>query len=532
MFKTSKLWWQIAIVVALLIAACFQTDSVPLSSEIAPTSTPAASTAGRPNIAATPTATDARGNVETTAVALSLPIIEIPDTSHGDSATDSVSSGSLAITSTAPTTTNLAALGELSAHLESTVAVSGTVVLSGTGAISATDAISGLLAVLNIGNISHTNSISSTNVVSGTALFTDEAAAAGSTVNELDARGVYTFLIQLSNDLLITSTMEVSSSVTVTHTELVDAVDAGETDAHDSAAQRGAEEEAGNDEAIEQASDVKLPESVEPNVAVTYTADVTTQLAVSVEVPVPPVAPLPRPEPLADGAQRTVRLPILMYHYLSVPPADANIYRQDLSVSPALFAQHLDWMLAAGYSTVSMYDLYAHLASGAPLPEKPVILTFDDGYRDVYENAFPLLKERGMTATLFVVTDFMDEERPEYLSWDMAREMLAAGFSIESHGRNHVSLKNKDSDYLVWQALGSLETIQFELGVRPRFISYPAGEYDQQTIDLFKSANYWAGLTTIQGATHHSDDLFQLHRVRIRGTTQPEELVRLLELDW
>ena len=61
----------------------------------------------------------------------------------------------------------------------------------------------------------------------------------------------------------------------------------------------------------------------------------------------------------------------------------------------------------------------------------------------------------------------MDEERPNYLTWEMAREMLAAGISIESHGRNHISLKNQDQDYLVWQALGSWETIQFELGVRP-----------------------------------------------------------------
>ena len=71
-----------------------------------------------------------------------------------------------------------------------------------------------------------------------------------------------------------------------------------------------------------------------------------------------------------------------------------------------------------------------------------------------------------------------------------------------------------------------------EIGVRPRFVSYPAGEYDQQTTDIFHSANYWAGLTTVQGSTHHSDDLFQLHRVRVRGTTTPEELLRLLGLEW
>jgi peptidoglycan/xylan/chitin deacetylase (PgdA/CDA1 family) len=137
-----------------------------------------------------------------------------------------------------------------------------------------------------------------------------------------------------------------------------------------------------------------------------------------------------------------------------------------------------------------------------------------------------------MTATFFVVTDFIDEQREEYLTWDMVREMYAAGMSIESHGRNHVSLRGKDDDYLVWQALGSLETLQYELGVRPRFISYPAGEYDQFTLDIFHSAHYWAGVTTVQGATHSSDNLFELRRVRVRGAMKPDELIRIMALDW
>jgi peptidoglycan/xylan/chitin deacetylase (PgdA/CDA1 family) len=237
-------------------------------------------------------------------------------------------------------------------------------------------------------------------------------------------------------------------------------------------------------------------------------------------------------QPTPDGVKRTANVPILMDHYLETPPADADIYRRDLSVSPERFEEHLSRLKREGYTTITLYDLLAYLTQGAPLPPKPVILTFDDGYRDQYENAFPLLLKYGMTATFFIVTDFIDEERPDYVTWPMVREMYAAGMSIESHGRNHVSLRGKDNDYLVWQALGSLETIEFELGVRPRFVSYPAGEYNQATIDIFHSANYWAGLTTVQGATHSSDDLFELRRVRIRGTTTADELARLLALDW
>ncbi len=240
----------------------------------------------------------------------------------------------------------------------------------------------------------------------------------------------------------------------------------------------------------------------------------------------------PDPGPTPDGVLRTARVPILMYHYVSEPPEDADAYRLDLSVPPELFAAQLDRILAEGYTTISLEQLLRHLVQGAPLPEKPVIITLDDGYRDNYENAFPLLRERGMTAAFFIVTDFIDEGRPEYLTWDMVREMRDAGMTIGSHGRNHVSLKEQDTDYLIWQALGSLETIQYELGERPWFVAYPGGEYDQATIDIFKSANYWAGLTTIQGATHRSDDLFQLRRVRVRGTTTPDDLARLLALDW
>jgi peptidoglycan/xylan/chitin deacetylase (PgdA/CDA1 family) len=248
----------------------------------------------------------------------------------------------------------------------------------------------------------------------------------------------------------------------------------------------------------------------------------------------PPFA-LPTPfqlEPTPDGVSRVAKVPIMMYHYLSAPPVDANIYRLDLSVTPELFATHLDRIKAEGYTTISLYDLVANLTGGAPLPEKSVIITFDDGYRDNYENAFPLLVSRDMMATFFVVTDFIDEKRQEYLTWEMIREMYAAGMSIESHGRNHVSLRGKDDDYLIWQALGSLETLEYELGVRPRFVSYPAGEYDQSTLDIFHSAHYWAGVTTVQGATHSSDNLFELRRIRVRGTTTPDELIRLMALDW
>lgn len=238
------------------------------------------------------------------------------------------------------------------------------------------------------------------------------------------------------------------------------------------------------------------------------------------------------PELQGDSLVRTAHVPVLMYHYLSEPPADADIYRRDLSVSPALFAAHLDRIAAEGYTVITLYDLMAYLLQGTAIPEKAVVITFDDGYRDNYENAFPLLRERGMSATFFIVMEFINLERPEYLTWPMVQEMAAAGMSIEAHGVDHTTLRGRNDADLAFQALRSYETIQNAVGRRARFISYPAGEFDETTIDTFREAGYWAGFTTVQGATLRSDDLFRLPRVRIRGTTTPDELARLLALDW
>lgn len=248
---------------------------------------------------------------------------------------------------------------------------------------------------------------------------------------------------------------------------------------------------------------------------------------------VPPLANLSGNPPLQpDGASRSVQVPILMYHYLSIPPDNADIYRRDLSVSPALFAAHLDRMLAEGYSVIPLYDLIAHLTQGTPLPPKPVVITFDDGYRDNYEYAFPLLRERNLPATFFIVMEFINQERPEYLTWEMVREMAAGGMDFEVHGVDHTTLRGRSRTDLEFQALRSYETIRNLLNYQPRFVSYPAGEYDQQTIEVFQSAGYWAGFTTVQGATHSSDRLFELERVRVRGTTTADELGNLLALDW
>lgn len=221
-----------------------------------------------------------------------------------------------------------------------------------------------------------------------------------------------------------------------------------------------------------------------------------------------------------------------MYHYISVPPADADIYRKDLSVAPERFESHLRYLQEHGYRTVTLDDLLAFLAGGAALPARPVILTFDDGYVDNYTAAYPLLRKYGMVGHFFIISDFVNQGRAGYMTWPQIEEMAAAGQRIGSHSRDHPDLKGKTVDYLVWQALGGLEAIQEHTGSHPRWISYPAGSYDDQAIAVYKSAHYWGGLSTEQGATHTLAQIFALKRVRVRGAHTADDLAALLQLEW
>lgn len=248
--------------------------------------------------------------------------------------------------------------------------------------------------------------------------------------------------------------------------------------------------------------------------------------------PSPTASPTCTPGPTPDGVARTLRVPILMYHYISSPPADADVYRRDLSVTPAQFESHLKYLVDAGYHVITLDDLLYALAQGRELPTQPVILTFDDGYEDNFTNAFPLLRTYNMVGHFFVISDFVNQERPGYMTWSQIEEMAAAGQRFGSHSRDHPNLNGKSDDYLVWQALGGKEALAEHLGQHPHWISYPAGQYGDRTIAVYKSAGYWGGLTTQQGTTHTLDDIFELQRVRVRGSHTAEDLGRLLELDW
>ena len=236
--------------------------------------------------------------------------------------------------------------------------------------------------------------------------------------------------------------------------------------------------------------------------------------------------------PTPDGVEREARVPILMYHYISVPPPDADDVRRDLSVTPQDFEEQLRYLVEAGYHSITLRDLIYYLTIGKRLPRQPIILTFDDGYRDNYTHAYPLLKKHGLVGTFFLITAPIDQENEEYISWDQVKEMSAGGMEFEPHTYTHPDLREQPVDYVVWQIMASKEAVEERTGKTSRFLSYPSGMYDQQVVDVLRSAYFWGAVTINQGDKQSSQQPFELKRIRIRGGDALDDFVIKLHLDW
>ncbi len=232
--------------------------------------------------------------------------------------------------------------------------------------------------------------------------------------------------------------------------------------------------------------------------------------------------------PIYDGTLRQVHVPILMYHYISPLPGDADEFRVGLTVEPHIFRGHLQYLYDAGYTTISLYDLHAALMIGAPLPPQPIILTFDDGHLDHYTEAFPVLQEFGFTATFFIIADRVDMNDPAYMTWGQIREMAAAGMNMEGHTKTHRELTGRDLDFLVYEIIGSMESVAAHTEQPAHMFAYPAGRYDDFTLEIIRTMPVWVAVTTEYGAYHTSDALLELPRLRVTGNMGAAGLDHLL----
>jgi peptidoglycan/xylan/chitin deacetylase (PgdA/CDA1 family) len=243
--------------------------------------------------------------------------------------------------------------------------------------------------------------------------------------------------------------------------------------------------------------------------------------------PTPTYTPMPAPQ-LTDNISFTIKVPILMYHYVSTPPDFEDELRVRLSTEPVAFREQMRYLAENGYTTIDLYDLHLAITNQVELPEKPVILTFDDGHRDHYTNVFPVLQEFGLKGTFFIITEFVDQGYETYLTWEMIREMALAGHRMEPHTKTHPDLRGQSRDYLIYQILGSQQTLEYHIGYLPRYFAYPGGGFDDRAIAVLQELGFWGAVSTLGGKWHSYDDRYIWERLRIRYNMPLPEFVDLV----
>jgi peptidoglycan/xylan/chitin deacetylase (PgdA/CDA1 family) len=222
----------------------------------------------------------------------------------------------------------------------------------------------------------------------------------------------------------------------------------------------------------------------------------------------PKPAPHPHPRPRVRGPHNHP-VPILMYHVLGVP-APSQPYPQ-LFVKPADLAGQLRWLERHGYHAVTLGQVFHYWRRAMPLPPKPVVLSFDDGYLSDYTVARPALQRYGWPGVLNLV---VDNVAPGDITAPQVRALIAAGWEIEAHTISHVDLTGLGGAQLRHEVAGSRVLLRQMFGQPVDFFCYPVGRYDAQVVAAVRAAGF-LGATTVNPGLAQPAQPFTLDRIRI-----------------
>lgn len=191
------------------------------------------------------------------------------------------------------------------------------------------------------------------------------------------------------------------------------------------------------------------------------------------------------------------------------PPAGGG----SLYVRADYFRAQMTYLLNKGYVSVTLPEVVEILVGGKSLPSKPIVLTFDDGYRDFYENAYPILKTYNLKATVFVISQHVGGEA--YVSWGQLGEMIGSGLvSVGDHTLSHLSLPTLPKERLGDEIISAKNIIEQNLGIRVNLFAYPYGGESVEAEKILKEEGFVAAVTSGRGLACAKLP-FDLPRIRI-----------------
>jgi peptidoglycan/xylan/chitin deacetylase (PgdA/CDA1 family) len=212
----------------------------------------------------------------------------------------------------------------------------------------------------------------------------------------------------------------------------------------------------------------------------------------------------------------SISVPIMMYHYIRPAPSTYTDYLgYRLTVTPSDFDAQMDWLGANGYHPVDFNDLRAYFGGVMPLPSKPVVITLDDGYADLYAAAYPILHSHKFKAVAYIVTSFVDQSR--YVTAAQVLEMDHNGIEIASHTVDHANLSKASLYWAQAQLTSSKRWLESLTGHSIVDFAYPSGKYSATAIAALETTGYDTAVTEQYGYVHSRADRYLWTRVRVGG---------------
>ncbi len=226
-----------------------------------------------------------------------------------------------------------------------------------------------------------------------------------------------------------------------------------------------------------------------------------------------------------------MKLPILMYHAVEEPAAD--VLHPKNYVAPDRFAAQMRALLEWGYTPITLDDWLGYRDGGARIPRRPFIVTFDDGYRNVRENAWPVLRELGIPAAVFVVSGRIggtnDWEPPaehvlQLMNADELRSLDGDGITIGSHSRSHRPLARIAESEARQELADSRRALEDLLGHPVRYFAYPFSNQSRRVRTLAREAGYRACVRGRGRMNFRRTDPFGLRRIQVDHLTTVDQL--------
>jgi Ca2+-binding RTX toxin-like protein len=203
-------------------------------------------------------------------------------------------------------------------------------------------------------------------------------------------------------------------------------------------------------------------------------------------------------------------VPILMYHVIMAPTASTPLAH--LYVAPAVFAAQMAWLAGHGYHVVTPQEVWDYW-HGAPLPPRPIVVSFDDGFTNHYTRAMPILAAHGWAGTLNLAISHFNQNGWG-LTTTMVQRMINHGWEVDSHTMSHPTLPGLSTSALDYQIGDSRSLLRRTFHVPVNFFCYPAGLYDASVIAAVERAGY-LGATSTENGLARWDDRWTLDRVRV-----------------